>query len=114
MCSSSQLNFIVSCSNRSSLSPWADFIYWRKRLLPVAHVFNGDVQIVMSDEMDYIEELEELGMKDQGNDIVIALWAGKKEKYILHDDFDEDSLTDFIEVSTCVYQCANVENKDDP
>ena len=56
----------------------------------------------MSDEMEYVEELEEVGMKDQGDDLVIALWAGKKEKYIQRDDFDEDSLSDFIEVRACL------------
>lgn len=87
------------CARKSLLLFCTDFVYWRKRLLPVASAFEGKIQVVMSDEVEYVEELEELGMKDEGVDLVVALWAGKKEKYIMHDDFDEDSLNDFVEVS---------------
>ena len=86
-----------------------DFIYWRSRLLEVAHTFKGRLQIVMSDEVEYVEELGDLGVKDHADDLVIALWVGKKEKYIMSDDFDEDSVNTFIEVSwqkcTIVISC---------
>lgn len=76
-----------------------DYVYWRKRLLPAALAFKGKIEVVMSDEVEYVEELEELGQKDQGHDMVLALWAGKKEKYVMSDDFDDEgSLNDFIEV----------------
>lgn len=73
-------------------------MYWRKRLLPAALTFHGKIQIVMSDEVEYVEELGELGFNDQADDLVLGLWAGRKEKYIMKDDFDEDSLNDFLEV----------------
>ena len=53
----------------------------------------------MSDEVEYVDELDELGLKDLGQDIYVSLWAGKKEKYVMNEDFDEDSLLDFAEVS---------------
>lgn len=79
---------------------FTDFIYWRNRLLPVAHTFKARLQVVMSDEVEYVDELGELGLKDLGQDIYVSLWAGKKEKYIMDEDFDEDSLIDFTEVSS--------------
>lgn len=69
------------------------------RLLPVAHHFSEKVAFVMSDEVEYAEELGELGMKDAGDDVVIALWGGPKEKYVLKEDFDDYSLSNFIEVN---------------
>lgn len=79
-----------------------DFIYWRKRLLPVAHAFEGRLQVVMSDEIEYNDELRELGYGDHGDDLVIALWANKKEKYVMKEDFDADSLKYFAEVFVIV------------
>ena len=64
--------------------------------------FEGKLQIVMSDEVEYAEELGELGLKDYGDDLVVVLWAGKKEKYIMKDDFDEDALASFVEVYSLV------------
>jgi hypothetical protein len=64
----------------------------------VARAFEGKIQVVMSDEEEYVDELKELGLKDLGDDLVVAIWAGKKEKYTLHEDFDEDSLHEFVEV----------------
>lgn len=52
----------------------------------------------MNDEVEYADELGELGLTDYGDDLVIVLWGGKKEKYIMKDEFDEDSLTNFVEV----------------
>ena len=75
-----------------------DYIYWQKRLLPVAHAFEGRIHVVTSDEIEYADELGELGLKDRGEDLEIGLWAGKKEKYVMKDEFDEDSLNEFIEV----------------
>ena len=54
--------------------------------------------MVMSDEVEYTKELEELGLVDGGDDVVAAIWGGTKEKYIMKEDFNEDSLTNFIEV----------------
>lgn len=73
-------------------------MYWHKRLLPVAQEFKGRLQVVLSDEVEYAEELRELGLADHDNDIVVTLWAGKKEKYVMREDFEEDSLSSFIEV----------------
>lgn len=70
--------------------------------MSVARAFEGKIQVVMSDEVEYIEELVELGLNDRGDDVVIALWAGMKEKYILKEEFDEYSLNDFIEVCTVI------------
>ena len=77
---------------------FADFLYWRNRLLPLAHSLKGKLQVVMSDEAEFDDELGELGLRDRGQDLSIALWAGKKEKYIMEEDFDEDSLEEFTEV----------------
>ncbi len=52
----------------------------------------------MSDEVEYDEEMAELGLKDGGEEVAVALWGGAKEKYAMKNDFDEDSLTYFIEV----------------
>lgn len=64
----------------------------------MAHEFKGKIQVVLNDEVEYADELGELNLKDYGEDLVVILWAGKKEKYIMKEDFDEDSLKDFIEV----------------
>lgn len=53
----------------------------------------------MCDEVEYMDELGELGLKDLGQDLAVSLWAGKKEKYIMEEDFDEDSLAEFTEVN---------------
>lgn len=64
----------------------------------MANQFAGKVGVVMSDEVEYVDELGELGLKDRGDDVVVALWAGEKEKYVMKEEFDEDSLIEFIEV----------------
>lgn len=75
-----------------------DFRYWHNRLLLVAREFKGKIQVVVSDEVEYVEELGELGLRDYGEDLVVVLWAGKKDKYVMKEDYEEDSLINFIEV----------------
>ncbi len=82
-----------------------DFMYWRNRILPVARALQGKLEVVMSDEVEYIAELDELGLKDLGQDLAVALWSGKKEKYVMKDDFDEDSLNEFTEVKSSYTSC---------
>lgn len=60
------------------------------------------INIVMSDEVEYMEELGELGLKDQGDEVVVALWGGQTEKYSLKEEFDIDSISEFIEVSCII------------
>lgn len=67
-------------------------------MLPLAQSLRGKLQVVMSDEVEYVDELDELGLKDLGQDVAVSLWSGKKEKYVMQEDFDEDSLEEFTEV----------------
>ena len=59
------------------------------------------VQVVLSDEVEYEEELAELGLKDRGDDAVVAFWQSAKEKYVMMDDFEEDNIIEFVEVRKC-------------
>ena len=68
------------------------------------------INVVLSDEVEYEEELADLGLKDQGADAVMAFWQGPKEKYIMKEDFDVDAVVEFVEVSCEYYKyCSGFE-----
>lgn len=57
-----------------------------------------DLTVAMSDEREYQDELNSLGLSDWGEDVAMVIWAGPKEKYPLVDGLDVDSITSFVKV----------------
>ena len=55
--------------------------------------------MAISDEEEFADELKSLGFDDWGEDVAIAIWASSREKYRMSEDFDVDSLREFIAVS---------------
>ena len=73
------------------------FDYWRSKLIPLAKKY-PDITFAISDEKEFKEELKLLGMDERLEDIVVALWAGMKEKYAYdEDEVTTDELDDFIQ-----------------
>ncbi len=76
-----------------------DFKFWRGKLLKVQSAIESRVHVVLSDEVEYEEEMAELGIKDRGEDAAVAFWKGPKEKYVMKEDFSVDDVIEFVEVS---------------
>ena len=57
------------------------------------------MSFAISDEQEFEDELKSLGFDDWGEDVAVAIWASTREKYRMSDEFDVDSLREFIEVS---------------
>ena len=58
-----------------------------------------DLTVAMSDEKQYQDELNSLGLSDWGEDVAIVIWAGPNERYPLGEGLDVDSITSFVEVN---------------
>ena len=71
----------------------------RGQLLPIADKFSDQLTVSVSDEEEFEDELKSLGLDDWGEDVAIAIWASSREKYRLNEEYDSDSLRNFIEVS---------------
>lgn len=50
----------------------------------------------MSSEEEYIHELKELSLADWGEEVAVAIWAGRKQRYAMRDDFTTENVQDFV------------------
>ena len=78
---------------------FTDLDLLREQLLPIADDLSGQLTIAISDESEFEDELKSLGLDDWGEDVAIAIWASSREKYPLMEEYDSDSLREFIQVS---------------
>ena len=80
------------------LSFLADIDILRDQLLPVADDFSGQLTLAISDEEEFADELTSLGLDDWGEDVAIAIWGSPKEKYPMVEEYDTETLREFIQV----------------
>lgn len=78
---------------------FTDLDILRDTLLPLADDLSPQLTFALSDEDEYSDELKTLGFDDWGEDVAIAIWASSREKYRMTEDFDSESLREFIQVS---------------
>ena len=65
-------------------------------MLPVAKKYQGKLTVAMSNEEEYIHELKELSLADWGEEVAVAIWAGKRQRYAFKEDFTTENLQDFV------------------
>ena len=70
--------------------------YWRNKVVEVANEYR-DFTFAIADEEEYEKQLEDFGLDDSGEDVNVALVDEKLRRYVMEDEFSEDSLRDFIE-----------------
>ena len=80
------------------LSFLADIDILRDQLLPVADDFSGQLTLAISDEEEFADELTSLGLDDWGEDVAMAIWGSPKEKYPMVEEYDTETLQEFIQV----------------
>ena len=73
-----------------------ELIYWREKLLPVAKEHQGKLTVAISNEQEYINELKDLTLADWGEEVAVAIWAGRKLRYAMKDDFTTENVQDFV------------------
>ena len=76
----------------------SDLDILRGQFLPIAHEFSDQLTVAISDEEEFEDELKSLGLDDWGEDIAVAIWASSREKYRLNEEYDKDSLHEFVKV----------------
>ncbi|XP_072508516.1 protein disulfide-isomerase A4 isoform X1 [Notamacropus eugenii] len=70
--------------------------YWRNKVLEVAKDF-PEYTFAIADEDDYSSEVKDLGLSDSGEEINVAILAEGGKKYAMEpEDFDSDTLRDFV------------------
>ena len=72
--------------------------FWRKKVLEVAND-HRDVTFAIADEQSFMEELKDFALDDSGEEVNVGCFDDKDKKYRMNPDeeFDEDSLRDFVE-----------------
>ena len=65
-------------------------------MLPVAKEYQGKLTIAMSNEQEYINELKELSLADWGEEVAVAIWAGRRQRYAMKQDFTTENVQDFV------------------
>lgn len=83
----------------------------REQLLPIADDFSGQLTFAISDEDEFEDELKSLGLDDWGEDVAIAIWVSARVKYRMSEEYDSDSLREFIQVgNSCMHPhfCQNL------
>lgn len=72
--------------------------FWRKKVLEVAND-HRDVTFAIADEQSFMEELKDFALDDSGEEVNVGCFDDKDKKYRMDPDeeFDEDSLRDFVE-----------------
>ena len=72
--------------------------FWRKKVLQVAND-HRDVTFAIADEQSFMEELKDFALDDSGEEVNVGCFDDKDKKYRMDPDeeFDEDSLRDFVE-----------------
>lgn len=73
-----------------------ELVHWREKLLPVAKEYQGKLTVAMSNEEEYIHELKELLLADWGEEVAVAIWGGKRQRYAMKDDFTTENVQDFV------------------
>lgn len=76
----------------------ADIDILREQLLPIADDFSNHLTFAISDEEEFGDELKTLGFDDWGEDVAIAIWESSRQKYRMTEDYDSDTLREFIQV----------------
>ena len=66
--------------------------------MPIADDFSSQLTFAISDEDEFGDDLKTLGFDDWGEDVAIAIWVSSRQKYRMTEDFDSESLTEFIQV----------------
>lgn len=70
--------------------------YWRNKVLDVAKDF-PEYTFAIANEEDYASELKDLGLSDSGEEVNVAILDTNGKKYARDpDEFDSDSLRDFV------------------
>ena len=72
---------------------------WRNKIVEVAKdKENADIQFAIAKEDDFAADMKTVLLDDSGEEINVALWDadGRRFKMEPEDDFDSDSLRDFI------------------
>jgi hypothetical protein len=77
---------------------FADIDILRDQLLPVADDFSAQLTLAISDEVEFSDELTSLGLDDWGEDVAIAIWGSPREKYPMMEEYDTETLREFIQV----------------
>ncbi|PFX20618.1 Protein disulfide-isomerase A4 [Stylophora pistillata] len=72
--------------------------FWRQKVLEVAND-HRDITFAIASESDFENELKEFGLDDSGEEINVGCFDDKNRKYRMEpdDEFDEDSLREFVE-----------------
>lgn len=65
-------------------------------MLPVAKEYQGKLTVAMSNEEEYLHELKELSLADWGEEVAVALWAGKRQRYAMREDFTTENVQEFV------------------
>ena len=64
----------------------------------MADDFSGQLTLAISDEAEFNDELTSLGLDDWGEDVAIGIWRTPKEKYPMMEEYDTETLREFIQV----------------
>ena len=70
--------------------------YWRNKVVEVANDY-PDFTFAIADEDEYSNRLKDFGLEDSGEDVNVALLDEKDRKYKMDDEFNEDSLREFLD-----------------
>ena len=76
-----------------------DTNFVREKLVEVAKDYpNHAILFAVSDETEFADELESLGLADSGVDVNVALWGDKDKKFVMEptDNLDSDDIREFI------------------
>lgn len=65
-------------------------------MLPVAKEHQGKLTVAMSNEQEYSNELNELSLADWGEEVAVAIWAGRRQRYAMKEDFTTENVQDFV------------------
>ena len=66
--------------------------------MPIADDLSGQLILAISDEQEFSDELNSLGLDDWGEDVAIAIWGSPREKYPMMQEYDTETLREFIQV----------------
>lgn len=83
-------------SHSTIISDHIELVYWREKLLPVAKEYQGRLVVAISNEEEYINELKELSLADWGEEVAVGIWAGRRQRYAMREDFTTDNVQDFV------------------
>ena len=67
-----------------------------REAVPVAKEYQGRLTVAMSNEEEYVNELKELSLADWGEDVAVGIWAGKRQRYAMREDFTTDNVQEFV------------------